>query len=119
MRSTYSIRIYELLKSYAFTKRHEFDLEQLKRSLGCQHYTRFPDFRRKVIEVAVKEINQYTDLEVSWEPVTKGKKVIGVYFQIKQRDTWSRFISANRAEKQIEGQRQMTIFDYVKEGKQE
>lgn len=117
MRSTYSIRIYELLKSYAFTKKHEFDLEELKRSLGCQHYTRFPDFRRKVIEVAVKEINQYTDLEVSWEPVTRGKKVIGVYFRIKQRDTWSRFITSNRAEKQLDGQ--MTIFDLLKEGKQE
>ena len=114
MRSTYSIRIYELLKSYAFTKSHEFDLEQLKRSLGCEHYTRFPDFRRKVIEIAVKEINQYTDIEVSWQPVTKGKKVIGLDFKIKQRDTWSRFIAAQRAQEQLDGQ--ISIFDYMKEG---
>ena len=110
MRSTYSIRIYELLKSYAFTKQHTFNLEQLKKALGCEHYTRFPDFRRKVIEVAVKEINTYTDLEISWHPVTKGKKVIEIAFSIKQRDTLGMYFAAKRATDQIDGQ--MTLEDY-------
>lgn len=110
MRSTYSIRIYELLKSYAFTKRHVFVLDELKRKLGCEHYERFPDFRRKVIEIAVKEINQYTDLEVSWQPITKGKKVIELDFTIKQRDSWGRFMTSQRAQKQLDGQ--MSIYDF-------
>lgn len=110
MRSTYSIRIYELLKSYAFTKKHTFNLEQLKKTLGCEHYTRFPDFRRKVLEVAVKEINTYTDLEISWQPVTKGKKVIEIAFSIKQRDTLGMYFAAKRAADQIDGQ--MTLEDY-------
>ena len=110
MRSTYSIRIYELLKSYAFTKHHIFNLEQLKKTLGCEHYTRFPDFRRKVLEVAVKEINTYTDLEISWQPVTKGKKVIEIAFSIKQRDTLGMYFAAKRAADQIDGQ--MTLEDY-------
>ena len=110
MRSTYSIRIYELLKSYAFTKHHNFELEQLKKTLGCEHYTRFPDFRRKVIEVAVKEINQYTDLEVSWRPITKGKKVIEIDFSIKQRDTLAMYFAAQRATEELDGQMRIEEF---------
>ena len=113
MRSAYSIRIYELLKSYSYTKQHEFDVEQLKRALGCEHYVRFPDFRRKVIETAVKEINQFTDIEVSWQPVTKGKKVVSLIFKIKQRDTWSRFIASQKAQEQLDGQ--MSIYDFLGE----
>ena len=71
MKSSYSIRIYELLKSYSFTKRHTFKIDELKRALGCEHYERFPDFKRRVIEIAVKEINTFTDLEVSWRPITE------------------------------------------------
>lgn len=116
MRSAYSIRIYELLKSYAFTKTHIFDIESLKTLLGCKHYDRFPDFRRKVIEVAVKEINQFSDLEISWEPITKGKKVIELKFHIKQRDFWSRYLNLKSAEDAVsKGNRQITIADYLEE----
>lgn len=116
MRSTYSIRIYELLKSYAYMKQREFDLDQLKRSLGCEHYKRFPDFRRKVIEIAVKEINTYTDLEITWKPVTKGKKVIALDFEIKQRDVWSRYIAGQKAQKELNGQ--MNIFNLAENKKE-
>ena len=114
MRSSYSIRIYELLKSYAFTKRHTFDVADLKRKLGCENYERFPDFRRKVIEVAVKEINMFTDLEVSWEPITKGRKVIEIKFKIRQRNTWSRIKTIKNAENALnKNNRQLTIADYM------
>lgn len=112
MKSSYSFRIYELLKSYAFTKSHEFDIDDLKSKLGATHYENFKDFRKKVIEVAVKEINEYTDIEVSWEPVNKGRKVIAVKFYIKQKDTWGQYVASSRAVNQIEGQ--MSLEDYYK-----
>lgn len=116
MKSAYSFRIYELLKSYSFTGEHSFKIDELKRQLGADHYKNFKDFRRKVIEVAVRDINSYTDIEVSWEPVTYGRKVVEVAFAIKQRDAWGRSMASRRASKtlndQIEGQ--MSIFDYYK-----
>lgn len=116
MRSSYSIRIYELLKSYAFTKRHTFDVEELKTMLGCTHYDRFPDFRRKVIEIAVKEINQFTDLEVTWEPITKGRKVVEIKFKMKPRDLWSRLETSRNATNAInKDHRQLTIADYLRD----
>ena len=104
MKSSYSFRIYELLKSYAWTKNHTFDIDDLKSKLAATNYVNFKDFRRYVLEIATKEINLYTDLEISWEPITKGRKVIQVRFDIKQRDTWSKFLIETNVEKQIEGQ---------------
>lgn len=110
MQSKYSIRIYELLKSYAFNRHtHTFDLEQLKEMLGCTKYQRFPDFRRKVLEIAVREINEFTDIEVSWSPVNKGRKVVQITFEITKRDTWRYYQAVQRANEQLDGQ--LTIFD--------
>lgn len=113
MQSKYSFRIYELLKSYAFTKRHTFDIDELKKILLAEHYRNYKDFRKKVLEVAEKEINEYTDLQVSYEPIYKGRKVIQVKFTIIQKDTWSRYISSNRAIEQLDGQ--ISMFDYSSE----
>lgn len=38
---------------------------------------------RPSFEKAVKEINMYTDIEASWEPVCKGRKVVKLLFIIK------------------------------------
>jgi len=120
MRSSYSIRIYELLKSYAFTKKHIFIVDELKRMLGCEHYERFPDFRRKVLEIAVKEINFYTDLDVSWEPITRGRKVIEILFRIKQRDVSSRFANYLNAQEAVDKEnRQITLSDYLNDQQKE
>ena len=70
----------------------------------------FKDFRRYVLEVATKEINLYTDIEISWEPLKKGRKVIQVRFDITQRDSWGNYLANSRALDQIEGQ--ISLFDY-------
>ena len=98
MRSQYAFRIYELLKSYAYQRKHRFTIDDLKRQLAAEHYVNFKDFRKKVLEIAINEINEYTDLETSWEPETKGRKVVAVTFTIKQRDSWGRLESSLRAE---------------------
>lgn len=110
MKSNYSFRIYELLKSYAFTKHHTFDIDELKTMLSATNYVNFKDFRKYVLEVATKEINLYTDIEISWQPIKNGKKVVQIYFDIKQRDTWARYEASIAASEQIEGQ--ISIFDY-------
>lgn len=117
MKSSYSFRIYELLKSYAYQKRHTFYIDDLKNQLAATNYVNFKDFRRYVLEVATKEINLYTDIEVSWEPIYKGRKVIQVKFNIKQRDSWGRYLTGVNATEALDGQ--MSIFDFMREDKQE
>ena len=78
--------------------------------LSATNYVNFKDFRKYVLEVATKEINLYTDIEISWQPIKNGKKVVQIYFDIKQRDTWARYEASIAASEQIEGQ--ISIFDY-------
>lgn len=70
MKSKYGIRLYELLKSYQFLKEQiSFTVEELKKRLDAEKYSRYPDFRRYVLEKAVEDINECSDIEVSYTPV--------------------------------------------------
>lgn len=109
MQSRYSFLLFELLKSYAYTKKHIFDIDDLKTRLSAQQYVNFKDFRKNVLELAVREINRYTDIETSWTPIFKGRKVIQVQFDIKPRSPMAQVLAAARATDQIEGQ--LSLFD--------
>lgn len=88
MKSAFSIRIYELMKSYAFQGTKIFYIDELKHLLmvnKIKSYERFPDFRRYVLEKAQEEINRLTDLTISYETITKGRKVVKIKFLIKQK----------------------------------
>lgn len=102
MQSQYSFRLYELLKSYAFTHEHRFSVEELKTALNATQYKRFADFHVRVITKAVTEINLYTDLEVSYETITKGRNITAVIFYIRQRDTWGQIETRNNATNALE-----------------
>lgn len=86
MKSAFSVRIYELMKSYAFQGGKVFELDELKRLLmvdTVKSYERFPDFRRYVLEIALKEINGLTDISLDYSTVKKGRKVVKLEFSIK------------------------------------
>ena len=122
LKSKYSIRMYELLRSYQFQSQHRFDIDELKTLLSAENYTTFKDFRRRVLDVAVKEINQYTDLEVTakFESAGREHRVKGVSFDIKRKKQSAAYKAylqtverINKRSHQIEGQ--MSLFDLTKE----
>ncbi len=93
MKSAFSVRIYELVKSYAYQKCKIFEINELKRLLmvdNVKSYNNFKDFRRKVLEIAQREINKMTDLNISYEPITKGRKVVKIKFIIQHKDIMER-----------------------------
>lgn len=104
MKSSYSYRLYELLKSYDGFSNHIFDIDNLKDLLGATFYENFKDFRVNVLEKAVKEINLYTDIETSWEPIKDGKRVAKVKFYIKKRDAWGALVAEEFSQRVITGQ---------------
>ena len=84
LKSKYSIRLYELFKSYGFCKSKEFEIEDFKDLLGCSAYA-YRDFNRSILQKAVDEINFYTDIEVEYETITKCKKGVGIRFIIREK----------------------------------
>ena len=94
MKSVYAIRIYELLQSEIMTRilpragtDIELSVETLKECCGCESkaYNTFSNFRNRVIDIAVKEINEKTLYTLSYDYVKKGKSVIGLIFHINMK----------------------------------
>lgn len=88
MKSVFSVRIYELMKSYSFRHTITFELDELKKLLmveDVKSYNRFPDFRRKVLEKAQLEINELTDINIEFEPIKTGRKVTSIKFIIEEK----------------------------------
>lgn len=86
MKSQYAIRLYELLKSYQ-KNNYEwfFEIDALKKQLNCENYKDFKDFRKRVLEPAVAEINGFTDIKIAWEPIKEGKKVSRIVFYMADK----------------------------------
>ena len=86
--SYYSIRLYELLKCedgiYRNEKlKHEFTVEELKQFFDCENkYSAFKDFRKNVIEVAVREINQKSDIWVDVSYKKTGRAITSIVFEV-------------------------------------
>lgn len=112
MSSQYSPRLYEILKSYQKNNREwYFELDDLKRLLDCQSYERWPDFRRRALEPAVEEINQYTDINIAWDVEKEGKKVTRVIFYMAKKNA-DALLDAKRAiQNKLDGQ--LTIEDIL------
>ncbi|MCY1375787.1 Initiator Replication protein [compost metagenome] len=65
----------------------DFELTKLRELLELQ--TKYPsvkDFRKYVLEPAVAEINQHTDIFLFMEPLRKGRSIVGFSFIIKTSD---------------------------------
>lgn len=90
MESGYSIRLYEILKSYAYIGEYEDTIEHLKELLASADYDRFNNFKVKVLEVACNEINLYTDIEVSYKPIRTSRTITGIKFSIRKKENEAR-----------------------------
>ena len=84
MKSQYSFRLYELLRSYEYThKPIEVDIDALKKSIMAEKYERYADFKRYVIDIAIREINALSDLKVEYAPKKQGRRFAALVFTIE------------------------------------
>ena len=87
LRSSYAIRILELVLQYQNTKTHEriISLDDLKQYLGMpldSYEGRTDMFRRRVVEGSVKDINEKTSYKVEYDNVKDGRKIVGFKFKL-------------------------------------
>ncbi len=105
LRGKYSIRVYELLRSYAnLDEPITFDIDRIKVNFSATDYERFPDFRRRVLEPAIAEINKMTDIEVSYSTITEGRKVTHVVFNVRLKASFETLDAVNRQERRFNNQ---------------
>lgn len=88
MSSKYGIRLYELLAQYRGIGRREFEITWLREHFEIEQdeYCVINDFKKRVIDAAVKDINTNADLCVHPPIYVKtGRKVTGVTFDFKEK----------------------------------
>lgn len=84
IKSSYAIRIYELLKQRQKIGYREFTVDELRHILQIdEQYKNYKDFRRNVILVAQKELKEKTDICFTFEETRLGRKVASIYFTIE------------------------------------
>lgn len=86
--SRYAIRLYELLIAWRSTgKTPIFELTEFRNQLGIadDEYKRMELFKRRVLEVAISQVNDFTDIVVKYEQHKKGRTISGFSFDFKQK----------------------------------
>lgn len=87
MSSTYALRLYEMLKKQEMIGSRTFYLDDLRKKLGVSDkFLAYKDFRVRVLDIAQREINQKTDLQISYVPKKVRQKVVAIVFDIKKKE---------------------------------
>ncbi|QJX80921.1 replication initiation protein [Priestia megaterium] len=84
LRSSHSIRMFELLKSYEGLSERTFTVDELREKLGLEgKYDVWNNFKQRVLQHTQKEIEAKTDISFTFVPLKKGRTVEKVKFLIK------------------------------------
>lgn len=87
MTSSYGVRLYELLVQWQGRGERELDIDWLRRTMQLENkYPSIRDLKRRVIEPAVKDVNQHSDLSVTWGQRKTGRKVTHLQFKFHPKN---------------------------------
>jgi plasmid replication initiation protein len=84
--SSYAIRLYELLMQFISTRDRKINLDDFKSLFNLSDkYPLFRDLNKWVIKPAVKEINKFSNLDVFYTTVKKGRCVVALQFDFQEK----------------------------------
>ena len=87
--SAYAVRLYELLIAWRNTgKTPKFDLFDFREKLGVEahEYLQMNNFKNRVLDPALKQINAHTEISVKYEQHKKGRSISGFSFTFTQKN---------------------------------
>lgn len=119
MTSAYAVRIYELLAQHRDIGNRTLNMAWLREILHIApgEYKLTTNFIRKVIEVAVDQINKHSDLVVSFKPIKTSRAITDFSFKIKGKDSKQKrqVLTDHQVREQLEARGQQRIDDPVQE----
>ena len=90
LRSRYSIALYELAEDYLNAQIPKMKMSDFRLLMGVQDgkYSKFSMFQRRVIDVAVNEINQseHINFILSYELIKTGRKITHIKFIVHKKE---------------------------------
>ena len=98
LNSAYAVRLYELLIAWRSTgKTPVIELSDFRQRLGVleTEYKRMYDFKKYVLDSALKQINAHTDIQVTYEQHKTGRSITGLSFTFKAKKAAKKSLSKN------------------------
>lgn len=90
LNSKYSVRLYEIIIAWRSQgKTPMLPIDEIRYRLGIaeNEYKLIEPFKRRVLDLAIKEINEKTDIQVAYEQHKRGRKIVGFTFTFKVKNT--------------------------------
>ena len=87
--SAYAVRLYELLIAWRSTGQTPIiELAEFRKKIGVldDEYTRMGNFKDRVLNLALAQVNEHTDIKVKCEQHKKGRNISGFSFSFKQKN---------------------------------
>lgn len=84
--SAYAVRLYELLIAWRSTGQTPIiELAEFRQKIGVldDEYTRMGNFKDRVLNLAIAQINEHTDIKVQCQQHKKGRNISGFSFTFK------------------------------------
>jgi plasmid replication initiation protein len=87
MSSTHAVRLYELLRQNLQIGSRTLEIIDLKEMLQIEdEYKIYADFKKRVLDVAKKQINDFSDIKVDYKQKKEGRKITALDFKISQNE---------------------------------
>ena len=99
-KSHYGVRVYELLRQWINTKKTlEITVADIKEmfQLG-KTYDHMSNLKKRVLDPAVKDINTYSDLSVTYENIKSGRTIVGFVFRFQHKELTKHDLSSSYIE---------------------
>lgn len=98
LNSVSKIRFYEIMKQYLAMNEVTFEWEELRNMLFA-NYTEFRDFNKYMLNSALNDVNEFTDINVSMEKNLIRRSVNSLTFYISKKKEDEKSISESDASK--------------------
>lgn len=97
--SAYAIRLYELLIQWrSVGKTPMFELQNFREQLGVEttQYKTMSNFKKYVLDFAIEQINEHTDILAKYDQHKNGRKITGFTFKFKEKGKTKKAIATKR-----------------------
>ena len=98
LQSRYAMRLFECLIRFKASKTLTITLDELRFRFGLldTEYKVMSDFKKRVLDMAVKDINENTDITVKYDQHKQGRTITGFTFKFKQKAKTAKLDKAER-----------------------
>ena len=97
--SAYAVRLYEILIAWRSTgKTPLITMYDFRQKIGVleTEYKRMYDFKKYVLDIALKQVNEHTDITVKVEQHKTGRSITGFSFSFKQKKSATHSVESKR-----------------------